>query len=59
MAKREIEGEEKKEDRTRWTNIIKPQDWGKNTQENTEGVKEKIKVVESTHYKYLFPGKKS
>ena len=49
MAKREIEGEEKKEDRTRWTNIIKPQDWGKNTQENTEGVKEKIKVVESTH----------
>lgn len=49
MAKREIEGEEKKEDRMRWTNAIKLQDWEENTQENTEGVKEKIKVVEFIH----------
>ena len=53
MAKREIEGEEKKEDRMRWTNSIKPQDWKENTQENTEGVKEKMKVVEFTHQKYV------
>ena len=59
MAKREIEGEEKKEDRMRWTNAIKLQDWEENTQENTEGVKEKIKVVEFIHEKYVFPGKKS
>lgn len=58
LAKREIEGEEKKEDRMRWTNTIKPQDWEENTQENTEGSRRKLRLWNLHIRNICFLGKK-